>query len=158
MLSSRTVAALGGLAALIRAAAPTLTVYYGPTVVWPTDPDFVVVGIDDLMATGPSTAVDVASQDWAELGAYGKDEFFTLHGACVAWSGDDRDADACLQRAAANVALVETALRTGDGITLNGALSGPGWCSVTVTRIAWGQTQTGINVHLYFDVNCRARI
>lgn len=160
--------------ALITTALPTLaaagTVYDASPITIPTEQDFIVVGTDEVsFGQGRGsflvTSVDSGTQDWIDLGAYSRDETFTIPSMYVAWTGDNNLAD-CRARAAAQIALIETALRpppagTGDGM-LNGTLAFPntryGWCGISVTKLQQISDQDGTAVHVQFTLACRAGI
>ena len=62
-------------------------------------------------------------------------------------------------RASDYIEAISSAIKTGTGITLNGALDGPGgWASLEVTKIQQAQTEGGAELTVQFAVNCHARI
>jgi hypothetical protein len=140
------------------------TVYDGPQPVTPTDFDFIVVGADEVVVDGMVTSVDAGQQDWIDLGAYSRDETFTIPSMYVSWAGST-DLAACRARAEAQIAAIESALRpspagTGDGM-LNGALAAGtryGWCGVSITRLQQIQAAEGAATHTQFVLACRVGI
>lgn len=154
---TRIFAAYTALLSAVQGAVPsTVKVFDGPSAQLPTDMEFVVLGTDDVTATGPSTAVDNGAQDWLDLGAQSKEETFAIHGAHVAWNGGTDFAPLRAQ-ADTTLALIETALRAAQ-IQLGTALGPTGWCSLAILRVQMIQTPEGATVVTPFAIACTTRI
>lgn len=166
-------AAYNALLAQVQAALPTLVnvgeIYDGPQPNLPTGMDLVFIGCDDPIAASTVLAIDSGRQEFRDLGAFDKKETFTIYCSYVAWTGDNNLPD-CRNRAASNIALIETALRpnvtggpTGaDGMlgtnTTPGPLAPDGYCDLSVIRLQQVQTANGPAVHVQFSVDCIAYI
>lgn len=157
-LSSRIVPAINGLLTIAQTTLD-VPVLDGPTAKIPTAKDFLVIGCQDLDGSGMSVAAEGA-QDWAALGARDKDELFAIHNVYVAWAGNSGALSDCRTRAWTNLGLLEIALRDipSGNFNLNGALTNPGWCAISINRILAIQSTAGPGIHVQFDVACRARI
>lgn len=155
MSTSQIFGAIDALLAICQSVMPpTVTVFDGPSAMQPTT-DYLVVGCDDIMSPA-SVGVDAVS-DWAGLGALHRDEIFTIHCTYVAWQSDPTQQTA-RDRAAANVGLIENALRTTTGGILNGAINQPGWVGLQITKLQPVNTGNGVQLHTLFGVVCRGRI
>lgn len=166
-------ASYNALLAIVQAALPTLVgvgaVYDGPQPQLLTNTDAVFVGCDDPLVASTVLAIDAGRQEWQDLGAMTKRETFTILCSYVAWSGDN-DLPGCRTRAAANIALIETALRpnpaggasASDGMlgtnSANGPLAPTGWCSVSVVRAQVIANSAGPALHVLFQVDCTTQI
>jgi hypothetical protein len=152
-------AAYNGFLTAVQAAVTAGTVVYdGPQPTVPTAFDYVVVGCDDVLAQGPTLAVDNGQRAWigimANAGRHA-DETFDIYTTVVSSTGSNNLPD-CRSRAAANHAAIEAAVRSD--LTLGGALTGPGWVvGLAVVRVQQ-ITTAGAAVHMLLQLACRARV
>lgn len=167
--------AVNAYIAAIRAALPAISVLDGPYAEIPTDQDFVVVGSDDLLATGMSNAVTDGLQEWIDNGQTRR-ETFTIASTYVVWTGDTSIGafTDCRSRAKTSLVTIASALRptgnagTGDGM-LNGTLNlgTAGWCGLYVGRLQQvseanveledgSVSQGGTAIHVAFYLACVA--
>lgn len=170
--TSQLFAGYNALLLVAQTALPTLVgvgaVYDGPQPEFLTSQDAVFVGCDDPVSSSEVLAVDSGNQDWVSDGpgvGADKRESFTIYCSYVAWTGDN-DLPGCRSRAASNIALIETALRSNptggptasDGLLGTNAVPGPlaptGGSSISVVRLKMIQTNSGPALHVLFQVNC----
>jgi hypothetical protein len=171
--TSQLFAAYNALLAQVTTALPALAavgaIYDGPQPTLATNTDLVFIGCDDPLSASTVLAIESGKQEWLDLGAFNKQETFTIMCSYVAWSGDE-DLPGCRTRAAANIALIETQLRpnpTGgttapDGMLgtngANGPLAPTGWCSLSLVRMQVVSSSGGPALHVLFQVECTTRI
>jgi hypothetical protein len=157
-VATRFFAAYNGLLTAVQTALPAVKVYDGPQAAFPTDLDFVLVGVQDPLSTGMKLAVDTGATDWAGLMNYAgrpRDETFTIWSTMVDWTGDD-DLPTCRSRAETQIAAIETQIAAD--LTLGGALTQPGWARLYVNSLEQIADTGRWAIHTSFAVACRARI
>lgn len=118
--------------------------------------EFVVIGTSDLLDSEWISAT--ADQEWSALGARTRSEEADIFGVSVAWTGDAGRARPARDKALANIAKLEQALRTGDNITLGLAAAGINWAGIAITQLRQVADDKGIAVWASFTVRYRARL
>jgi hypothetical protein len=157
--TSQIFGALDALVAIAQAALPAgVDTIDGPFATQPAEQDYLVVGVDQPPPhLGQAIRAVNGSSAWVGVGGQHRDETFSIWCMYVAYSSDPTFT---LSRARAhtNIGLLETALRTGSGGLLNGALTNPAWAGLQITDVAQQNDGNGCQVHVLFSVDCRGRI
>lgn len=172
MTTSRIFAAVSALVTITQGlfADCNITVYDGPQLGFPQDPEFMMIGCGDPSAEGVAESVTNGQQEWLSLGSNNPDrqESFTILSAYSAWVGGG---DFCQLRANAstNIGLIETAIRpdfgpeSPDGQLGTNSEPGPlgptGWCSLSIREMKTFKGPKGIAVaQITFGIDCWTRI
>lgn len=171
MSTSRIFSSLNALLGVVQDAFSTtsVVVYDGPQPTIPSDQDFWIVGCDNVLSEGMIQAVTNGTQDWISSGANDPDkqEAFTLLSTYVTWTGDN-DFPTLRSNAAANIGLVEAAIRLNigpddpDGMlgthTAPGPLAPTGTCNLSIRDVQIVSDPNGTAMHVVVGIDCWTRI